>query len=138
MHDDTTIPAIRSSSPEGGSARRASSGAGPWSGAQDLSIAAFEASCGAVAGSFRHLAVDDIAFPPPDWPDAKAAQQIALHLAIRELQAQQAVLAESLDRGRAQIARALKNVAQRMDAPDFERAYRAMAETAKQTMEKDQ
>lgn len=103
-----------------------------------LSVSAFEASCRAVADTFRHLAVDDIAAPPPDWPDAKCAQQIALHLAIRELQAQQAVLAEKLDRDRAQIARALKRVRERMEAPDFERAYRAMADNAKRNLERSE
>ncbi|MEZ5792506.1 MAG: hypothetical protein R3D34_17560 [Nitratireductor sp.] len=134
MRDDLPFPAAPSSIPCGrASARRDTQPSPP--GAHEFSLLAFEASCSAVADSFPHLAVDDIAYPPPDWPDAKAAQQIALHLAIRELQARQAVLAEQLDRGRSQIARALKIVGERMEAPEFERAYRAMAENAKHSLE---
>lgn len=101
----------------------------------DPSVRAFEASCEAVAQSFRHLASDDIASPPPDWPDARTAQQIALHLAIHKLQARQTVLAAKLDRDRAAIARALKAVTQRLEAPEFERAYSAMAEAAQQALQ---
>lgn len=90
----------------------------------------FDAAITGVRTRFPHLAADDIAFPPHQWFDAALARQIALHLLVTRFDVPKRAVAEELERSREAVNRALRTIDDRLQYPDFQDAYSAMAEGA--------
>lgn len=74
----------------------------------------FLAAADGVQRRLQHLDIEDILYPPPGWPDATLARQIATHIAVRRLQVSQAEIAAHLERSRSNIAAAVTAVEERM------------------------
>lgn len=90
----------------------------------------FEASVRGVKSRFPHLSEADIASPPHHWFDAALARQIALHLLVQHFDVPKRAVAEELERSRDAVNRALRTIDERLQYPEFQDAYDAMAESA--------
>jgi len=95
----------------------------------------FEASVRGVQSRFPHLSEADIVAPPHHWFDAALARQIALHLLIEHFDIPKRAVAEELERSRDAVNRALRTIDERLQYPEFQDAYEAMAECAHAALE---
>lgn len=90
----------------------------------------YEASIAGVRSAFPFLSETDIAYPPHHWFDAALARQIALHLLIEHFDVPKRRVAKELARSRGSIWQAVNTVDDRLQHPDFRRAYHEMVSRA--------
>lgn len=103
-------------------------------GGNETIVPLFEASVRGVQSRFPHLSEADIASPPHHWFDAALARQIALHLLVQHFDVPKRAVAQELERSRAAVNRALQTIDERLEYPEFQDAYTAMAESADAAM----
>lgn len=103
-------------------------------GGKDAVVPLFEASVRGVQSRFPHLSEADIAAPPHHWFDAALARQIALHLLVQHFDVPKRAVAQELERSREAVNRALRTIDERLQYPEFQDAYSAMAESAQASL----
>lgn len=98
----------------------------------------FRVCVAAVKGQFTHLPVRDIIDPPRNQFDAILARQIVLHLMVARFGLTRIGAGTMFKRGRWSVNRAIGVVDERLEEAEFERAYRAMAQSAASMFDDEQ
>ncbi|WP_258571161.1 hypothetical protein [Flavimaribacter sediminis] len=98
----------------------------------------FEASVRGVQSRFPHLSEADIVSPPHHWFDAALARQIALHLLVEHFDVPKRAVAKELERSRDMVNRALRTIDERLQYPEFQDTYSAIAESARAALNKEE
>ncbi|WP_107339221.1 hypothetical protein [Agrobacterium pusense] len=88
----------------------------------------------AVRDGFPHLAIRDIVDPIHGWFDAALARQVAMHLVIREFGWPKTRVAETEERSREAINRALRTIDRRLEHERFAAHYQMMKKRARELL----